>query len=122
MPKFEAAVLKAVDAARSLGVRSGDTHKHTNVWVVVISGRILVRSWNDKPTGWFRAFLRKPEGIIRVGKKEVPARGKRVRNAKILNAMSAALAEKYPHKGSQHYIDGFRTAKRKATTLEFVPR
>jgi hypothetical protein len=122
MPKFDATVLKAVDAARSLGVRSGDKHKHTNVWVVVISGRIFVRSWNDKSSGWFRAFLKQPLGAIRVKTKEWPARGVRVRSARLLSSMSIALAKKYPHKGTQHYIDGFRTPKRKATTLEFVPR
>ena len=119
--KFNPAVLKAIGAARSLAVRSGDEHRHTNVWVVVVDGRVLARSWFDKPGGWFRAFLKQPIGAIRVKTKEWPARGLRVRSVRLCNAMSAALAKKYPHKGSQHYVDGFRTSKRKATTMEFLP-
>ena len=121
MTRFDSAIIKRIDAARSLGVRSGDTHKHTSVWVVVVQGRVLVRSWNDKPTGWFRAFLRKPAGAIRIGRKEFPTRGVRVRSPKLLSAMNAAIAAKYPHKGSQQYVLGFRTPKRKASTLEFLP-
>ena len=124
MKKFDPAFSKKVDAARSLGVRSGDSHKFTFVWVIVIQGRVLVRSWNDKPSGWFRAFIKQPLGAIRLGsgsKREVPARGVRVRSAKLINAMSEAYAEKYPHKGSQQYVTGFRTPKRKPATMEFVP-
>ena len=123
MKRFPPAFTKQVDAARSLGVRSGDSHKFTFVWVIVIDGRVLARSWNDKPSGWFRTFLKQPLGAIRLSssKTATPARGVRVRNAKLINAMSAAYAEKYPHKGSQQYVTGFRTAKRKAATMEFVP-
>jgi hypothetical protein len=121
MNRFEPTHIKLIDAARSLGVRSGSTHKYTHVWVVVVQGRVLVRSWNDKATGWYRAFLREPVGSIRVGKKEIPARGARVRSARLLNAVSTAIATKYPHKGSQQYVLVFRTPKRKATTLEFLP-
>lgn len=121
MSRFEPSVIKAIGAARSLGVRSGDAHKYTSVWVVVVQGRVLVRSWNNKPSGWFRAFLKRPIGCIRIGTKEFPARGRRVRGAKLLNAVGAAIAVKYPHKGSQQYVLGFRTPKRKAATLEFLP-
>ena len=34
---------------------------------------------------------------------------------------SAAIAVKYPDTGSQQFVLGFRTPKRKATTLEFLP-
>lgn len=121
MPEFDAKTIAKIDESRSLGVRSGDSHKFTFIWVCVIDGRVLARSWFDKPTGWFRAFLKKPTGAIRFGKTEIPAEGVRVRNAKLIKALSAAYADKYPHKGSQQYVVGFRTAKRKAATMEFVP-
>jgi len=120
MKRFEPAFIRQIETARSLAVRTGE-HRSTSVWVVVVHGRVLVRSWNDKPSGWFRAFLNEPVGSIRVGKKEVPARGVRVTSAKLVSAVSAAIATKYPHKGSQQYVLGFRTPKRKATTLEFLP-
>ena len=120
MKRLPKDVVAAITTARSLGVRSGDRHKHTNVWVVVIGGRVFVRSWNEAPTGWFRAFLRQPRGWIRVKTKEWPAIGKRVRAAALLTRVSSALARKYPHPGAKHYIAGFREPRRRATTLELI--
>ena len=121
MPRFDPKAVAKIAESRSLGVRSGDTHKFTFIWVCVIDGRVLARSWNDKAGGWFRAFLKHPAGAIRFGKTELAAKGVRVRNTKLIKALSAAYADKYPHKGSQQYVSGFRTAKRKAATMEFVP-
>ena len=61
---FAKAVLTNLDAAKILGVRAGTEHRFTGVWVVVVDGRVFVRSWNDKPTGWYRAFLDETEGVI----------------------------------------------------------
>lgn len=121
MPRFNGALLAQLEASKSLGVRSGDRHKFTFIWLCVIDGRVLARSWNDKPTGWFRAFLRQPVGAIRLKGKDIPARGVRVRSARLINALSRAYGEKYDYKGAQHYVVGFRTAKRKAATMEFLP-
>ena len=61
---FPAADLAALARARILGVRAGAEHRYTGVWVVVVEGRVLVRSWNDKPTGWYRAFRAEARGSI----------------------------------------------------------
>ena len=119
--RFPPPLLAQIDAARSLGVRSGDDHKHTNVWVVVIKGRVLVRSWNDKPTGWFRAFKKRPLGAIVLKGKLFRARGVPVRSAALIKAASDAYRLKYPHKGSRQYVDGFREPARQRATLELVP-
>ena len=121
MPRFPKALLAQLDASKSLGVRSGDKHKFTFIWHCVIGGRVLARSWNDKPTGWFRAFLKHPVGSIRLKGKDIPARGVRVRSARLINALSKAYGQKYEYKGAQQYVTGFRTPKRKAATIEFVP-
>ena len=118
--RFPPEIIAQIDAARSLGVRSGG-HRFTRVWVVVVEGRVLVRSWNDKPGGWFRAFLRQPLGAIRVGKREFPACGIRPRGKKLPAAVCDAFAARYPHKGSQRYVIGFREPRRMATTLELRP-
>jgi len=52
---FAAEVVEALRKAKILGVRSGTAHRFTGVWVVVVDDRVFVRSWNDKPTGWFQA-------------------------------------------------------------------
>lgn len=92
------------------------------MWVVVVENRVLVRSWNDKPTGWFRAFKTQPAGTIQVGELEIPVRGKPVRSARLRDAVTKAYAEKYPTKGSRKWVEGFAEPARTLTTLEFVPQ
>ena len=119
--RFPKRLVEAIDGATILGVRSGDEHRHTGVWVVVVEGRVFVRSWNDKPTGWYRALADEPRGSLTVGEREVAIRARGVRSERLRHAVSAAYAEKYATKASQKWVRGFATAKREATTLELVP-
>jgi len=119
--KFADDVVEALRNAKILGVRAGSEHRYTGVWVVTIDKRVFVRSWYDKPTGWFRAFKKEPIGTIQVGKLEIPVRGKQVRSAHIRDAVTVAFGEKYNTKGSQRWVDGFAEPARVLTTLEFVP-
>jgi hypothetical protein len=121
MSKFADDIVAAARGAKILGVRAGTEHRYTGVWVVVVEDRIFVRSWNDKPTGWFRAFKKQPSGTTQIGKLEIPVRGKPVRSARIRDAVTAAFAEKYNTKGSQKWVEGFAEPERVLTTLEFVP-
>ena len=118
---FDGPTVEALDKAKILGVRAGTEHRYTGVWVVVVDGRVFVRSWNDKPTGWFRAFKKEPGGMIQVGKFEIPVRAKPVRSPRVRNAITVAFAEKYNTKGSQKWVEGFAEPARVLTTLEFVP-
>lgn len=120
-PRFPPDRLEAFRGARILGVRAGAGHRYTGVWVVVVEGRVFVRSWNDKPTGWYRAFLETPEGSVQLGNRELAVRAKRVRSVRLQEAGTAAYAEKYPTKASQKWIVGFAEPHRMATTLELVP-
>lgn len=108
--------------AAILGVRSGTEHRYTGVWVVVVQGRIFVRSWNDKPTGWYRAFLDEPRGSVTLADAEIRVRGTPVRSARTRRAVSEAYAEKYPTKGSAKWVRGFAEPAREAHTLELLPR
>ena len=125
MPKndrFDSEVVDAFRKAKIMGVRAGTEHKYTGVWVVVVEGRVFARSWNDKPTGWFRAFRKEPSGMIQVGERDIPVRGKPVRSARIRDAVTEAFGEKYPTKGSRKWVEGFAEPDRVINTLEFVPR
>lgn len=125
MPKdstFKKADVEALHKAKILGVRAGTEHRYTGVWVVVVEDRVFARSWNDKPTGWFRAFKEQPDGTIQVGDREIPVRGKAVRSGRIRDAVTAAFAEKYPTKGTRKWVEGFAKPERLLTTMEFVPR
>jgi len=124
MPKadtFAADIVEAFRKAKIMGVRAGSEHRYTGVWVVVVDGRVLARSWNDKPTGWFQAFRKQASGMVQVGDLEIPVRGKVVRNARMRNAVTVALAEKYPTKGSRKWVEGFAEPARVANTIEFIP-
>lgn len=119
---FADAIVEAAQNAKILGVRAGSEHRYTGVWLVVVDNRVFVRSWHDKPTGWFRAFKKEPSGTIQIGKLEIPVRGKPVRSVRIRDAVTVAFAEKYHTKGSQRWVKGFTEPARVLTTLEFVPR
>ena len=120
--KFSKTIVETARSAKIMGVRAGTEHKYTGVWVVVVEGRVFARSWSDKPTGWFRAFRRQPAGTIQIGEREIRVRGKLVRSARILDAVTVAFGEKYNTKGSQKWVEGFAELERVATTIEFVPR
>jgi hypothetical protein len=117
---FADTVVEAVRSAKIIGVRAGTEHRYTGVWVVVVDGRIFVRSWNDKPTGWFRAFRTQPSGMMQVGGLEVPVRAKLARGARVRDAVTMAFGEKYNTKGSRKWVEGFAEPAR-VRTLELVP-
>ncbi|MBC7932526.1 MAG: DUF2255 family protein [Rubrivivax sp.] len=118
---FADSVVEAIRDAKIIGVRAGNEHRYTGVWVVVIDGRVFVRSWNDKPMGWFRAFRKQPSGTIQVGGLEIPVRAKLARSARMRDAVTVAFGEKYNTKASRKWVEGFAEPARALTTLEFVP-
>jgi len=83
---------------------------------------VFSRSRSDKPTGWFRAFKKEPAGTLQVSAREIAVQGKVVRGARVLDAVTAAFAEKYNTKGSQKWVEGFAEPERVVNTIEFVPR
>ena len=118
--RFSPPVLAQIEKTKYLYIRSGK-HRYIAIWVVVVNGRVMVRSWNDKPSGWYRAFLSDPLGHIRFDEHEVPVRAVPVRNARLNDGADEAFAVKYTSKGNLKYVEGFQLARRKATTLELVP-
>lgn len=119
--RFPTDDLEQLDRAKILGVRSGTDHRYTGVWPVVVEGRLFVRTWNDKPTGWYRAFRDQPVGGIRVGDREIPVRARPVRSARLRDAVTAAFAAKYPTEGSRKWVEGFAEPHRAVNTLELAP-
>ena len=120
--RFSGPELQELQDAKILGVRSGSDHRHTGVWVVVVEGRVFVRSWNDKPTGWYRAFRGEPRGTVSVTGRELAVRALPVRSAHLRRAVTQAYGAKYPTKGSEKWVRGFGEPAREATTLELVPQ
>src|SRR5215218_4232978 len=119
--RFSKATLEELASAKIVGVRAGTEHRYTGVWVVVVEGRAFVRSWNDKPTGWYRAFQAQPLGSIQLPGREVAVRARRLRGERLRDAVTRAYAEKYNTKASEKWVRGFAESGRAAATLELLP-
>jgi hypothetical protein len=89
---------------------------------VVVDGRVFARSWMQRENGWYRTFLHDPFGTIQVGDRQVGVRAVRVRSTRIRDEIERAYAKKYQTPASLKYVRGFRTERRRDTTVEFVPR
>jgi hypothetical protein len=122
-PRFPAPLVEALDQARILGVRAGapQDHRFIGVWVVVVGGRVFARSWTVSPDGWYASFRRHRHGAIQIGTRVVRVRARSVRGERMLDAVEAAYAQKYDTPASMKWVRGFRTKKRRAATLEFLP-
>jgi len=120
-PRFSKARAEALSRAKIIGVRAGTEHRYTGVWVVVVEGRVFARSWNDEPTGWFRAFRMQPRGTVQFGDQEVRVRATTVRSPRLRDAVTAAYGVKYDTKASRKWVQGFAEPARAVNTIEFVP-
>ena len=122
--RFSRPIVAAVDESKILGIRAGarSGHRFIGIWAVVVGGRVYVRSWTRKPDGWYRTFLDDPLGAIQVGKRQVRIRAVRARGERIRDAVERAYAKKYPTPGSVKFVRGFRSLRRRETTMELVPR
>ena len=122
--RLPGSIVAAIDASKIIGVRAGarSAHRFIGIWAVVVGGRVFARSWTRKPGGWYRAFLTDPLGAIAVGTREIRICAVRRRGVRLWTAIEQAYAAKYSTPGSVKYVRGFRTRRRRETTLEFVPR
>lgn len=121
MKRFPKQTLAEIDATKYFYLRAGEAHRFIAIWVVVVEGRVIVRPWNDKATGWHRSFLESPKGAMRLGDRIVPVVARRVRGERINDLVDAAYAHKYTTPANRKYVKGFATAKRRATSMELVP-
>jgi hypothetical protein len=119
--RFSGPALAELAKAKILGVRAGTEHRYTGVWVVVVEGRAFVRSWNDKPTGWRRAFQAQPLGSIQLAGRDIAVRARRLWGERLRDAVTRAYAEKYDTKASEKWVRGFADLRRAAGTLELSP-
>jgi hypothetical protein len=114
----------AVDQSKVLRVRAGarSGHRFIGIWAVVANGRVFGRSYWRRDGGWYRTFLEDPLGAIEVGGKTIRIRTVRALGSRIRDAVERAYAKKYKTPGSRKFVRGFKTERRRETTIEFVPR
>ena len=120
--RFSRPVIAAIDAAKIMGIRAGTDHKYIGVWPVVVGGRVYARSWGVSRDGWFHAFLEEPRGTIQIGDREIPVRAVRARGERIRDKVEDAYAAKFTTDASKKWVRGFKTARRRDATIEFIPK
>jgi len=122
--RFSRAVVAAIDDSGILGVRAGlrSEHRFIGVWPVVVDGRVFARSWTLKKDGWRQAFVEDPRGTIQAAGREINVRAAPVRGERLRDKMEEAYAAKFNTKASQKYVRGFRSTRRRDSSIEFVPR
>lgn len=120
---FSKAVVSAIDKGKILGVRAGSgDHRFIGVWVVVVDGRVFIRSWGVKRQGWYAAFRDDPHGTIQAAGKELKVRAITRTTERMKSAVDDAYAAKYATPGAVKYVRGFKRSKRRRdTTTELVP-
>jgi hypothetical protein len=120
--RFPEGILAAIYRDKILGIRAGrdSTHRVIGIWVVVVEGRVFVRSWSMKPRGWWRTFLEDRYGSMFVGDKEFLIRTIQTRSERLKDLVSAAYKEKYNTPGSVRYVKEMSQKKSRDTTTELV--
>jgi len=119
---FSKPILAAIRDGKILGLRAGTKpHRVIGIWVVVVEGRVFVRSYTLKPRSWWRTFRNEPRGIIEVNGRKIKVRPVSTRSERLKKAVDRAYAEKYNTPGSLVYVKGFKQKKRRDTTTELVP-
>jgi hypothetical protein len=120
--RWPADVVTALDAGTILRIRAGTgEHRFIGIWVVVIDGRVFVRSWSVKPEGWYRTFQADPVGAILVDGRERPVRAVPARGRRLNDAIDRAYLAKYDTPGSIKYARDLGSSKSRATTIELKP-
>lgn len=119
---FPKDILSILQKEKILGIRAGadETHRIIGIWMVVVEGRVFVRSWSMKPRSWWRTFLEDPQGSMFVGEKEFKVRAVQTRSERLKDLVSAAYKEKYNTPGSVQYVKEMSRRKSRDTTTELV--
>ena len=120
--RFSADILAAIRKEKILGIRAGSQpHRTIGIWMVVVEGRVFVRSWSMKPRSWWRVFLEDLYGSIFIADREIPVRAVHTRSELLKDAVSQAYKEKYNTPGSIQYVKEMSRGKPRETTTELVP-
>lgn len=121
--RFPQDLLATIHKDKILGIRAGmdSTHRVIGLWVVVMEGRVFVRSWGLKPRSWWRTFLEDSYGSMFVGEREIPIRAVQTRSERLKDLVSQAYKEKYNTPGSIQFVKDMSRKKSRDTTTELVP-
>lgn len=120
--QFSDDIVAAIRENKGLRIRAGTgQHRFIGIWVVVVRGRVFVRSWSVKPNGWYRTFLKEPLGTIQLKDQEIAVRAVPIKSESLRDAINRAYLDKYNTPGALKYAKDLGCAKSRHTTIELVP-
>jgi hypothetical protein len=121
--RFPARTLAAVHKAQIVGLRAGrKPHRVIGLWIVVVRGRVFIRSWRVSRDGWFSVLRKDPTGILTLGDRAIKVSAIHTRSEDLKRLVSQAYAEKYNTPGSRKYVKDFGRQRSRDATIELVPR
>jgi hypothetical protein len=89
-------LLEETDEVRIETRRDPDSPEHrTIVWVVVVGGEVYVRSVRGHRGRWYREISSHPEGALHAEDRRIPVRATSATDEATLDAVSAAIRDKY---------------------------
>ena len=120
--RFSGDVLADFHESKGLRIRAGTgPHRFIGIWFVVVSDRVVVRSWSVKAQGWYHAFLKESRGTVQIEDREIAVRTVRIRDKRVRAAVDRAYLDKYNTTGVIKYARDLGSTKSRATTLELKP-
>jgi len=121
---FPDEILATIHKDRILGIRAGTNspHRVIGIWVVVVDGRVFVRSYQLKPGGWWQTLVKDLNGEIFVGgrKRGIKVRAVQVKSEKLKQKVSEAYEKKYNTPGSVGYVAEMSRSPSRDATIELV--
>jgi len=113
--------LKCIDAAQELEIASrssdGKLRRWLPIWVVCVDGRVYVRTWYRRSTGWFGDAVETRAARIRVPGFEADVSVEDLGDRAPTDAVNHAYVAKYGDGGT----GGMTTAEAVAATLRLIP-
>jgi hypothetical protein len=120
--RFDKEVVEALKRAKIVGLKAGrEEHRFIGLWVVVVEGRVFVRSWGLAERSWYTAFVAAPVGVLQVGERRLAVRAVRTRSERLKRAVSQAYLEKYHTPGSVRYAREMGRKGSRERTVELAP-
>ncbi len=120
--RFSAGLIDALGRAKIIGLRVGlSPHRSIGLWVVVVQGRVFVRSWGATRTDGFRnPWTNLPE-YLTIGSRRLRVRLIRTRSDQLKTAVDLAYREKYKTPGSARFVRDMARVRSRDSTTELVP-
>lgn len=103
-------------------IRAGKTHRFVDISIVEASGRFFVRQYKFGKRSWYDAFLKNPDGEIKVGDTVIPIIGIVPEDLDIINPKVNKAYCKKMHIVYWLMRLTYDRKRHEASTLELIPK